>query len=65
MYQPAVKVKTCRNFHNHGYCRFGERCNFRHEKNVKIKNKNKNKEKKYSYFRAFNGYADLLLAVQI
>lgn len=57
MNQPALKVKKCRNYHTNGFCRYGLRCNFKHEKNAKPKKK----KNQYRYHRMFNSYADVLL----
>jgi len=36
--QPILKTKECRNFHKNHHCRFGDRCNFKHETNMRRNN---------------------------
>jgi len=57
MYQPVLKSKKCRNYHTNGYCRFGIRCNFRHEKAVKPRKK----KNMYKFHKMFSSYPELIL----
>lgn len=61
MYQPVLKAKKCRNYHVDGYCRFGERCNFRHEKDAKPRKK----KNLYKFHKILNSYPDIILRSMI
>lgn len=32
--EPVLRSKTCRNFHKDCHCKYGDRCNFKHESNA-------------------------------
>jgi hypothetical protein len=57
MYQPILKANKCKNYFTNGSCRFGERCNFRHDKDARIPKK----KNLFRFHRILKEYPDLVM----
>lgn len=58
MYQPTLRKKMCRNYHQHKYCKFGSRCNFVHDPNHGFQPK-----KQKSMLKMMEEYPDFLTSL--